>query len=146
MKYSITLYDALASISMPADKAKAVVDAWENDVKDLASKSDLIQTEKHLKACISELGTELRASIREQGAELRSSIKQQGVELRSLITEQGAELRSSIKEQGVQLRTSISVLEARSRIVQWQFGIIFICISVPAIKLGYEFLSKAFVG
>lgn len=43
MKQSITLYDALTSISMPSNKAKAVIDAWESDVEKLASKSDLAQ-------------------------------------------------------------------------------------------------------
>lgn len=38
MKQSITLYDALTSISMPSNKAKAVIDAWESDVEKLASK------------------------------------------------------------------------------------------------------------
>lgn len=120
MKQSITLYDALTSISMPSNKAKAVIDAWESDVEKLASKSDLAQTEKHLKTSLSELGAELRALIREQSAELRSSIR----------------------EQGVELRTSISTLETHNKIVQWQFGILFVCISVPAIKMGYEFLSE----
>lgn len=123
MKLSITLYDALTSISMPSNKAKAVVDAWECDVEKLASKSDLAQTEKHLKASISELGAELRA----------------------LIKEQGAELRASIKEQGADLRTSISALEAHNKVVKWQFGILFICISVPTIKMGYEFLNRVFM-
>ena len=123
MKQSITLYDALTSISMPSNKAKAVVDAWECDVEKLASKSDLAQTEKHLKTSISELGAELRA----------------------LIKEQGAELRASIKEQGADLRTSISTLEAHNKIVKWQFGILFICISVPTIKMGYEFLNRVFM-
>ena len=123
MKLSITLYDALTSISMPSNKAKAVVDAWECDVEKLASKSDLAQTEKHLKTSISELGAELRA----------------------LIKEQGAELRASIKEQGADLRSSISMLEAHNKIVKWQFGILFICISVPTIKMGYEFLNRVFM-
>lgn len=123
MKQSITLYDALTSISMPSNKAKAVVDAWECDVEKLASKSDLAQTEKHLKTSISELGAELRA----------------------LIKEQGAELRASIKEQGADLRSSISMLEAHNKIVKWQFGILFICISVPTIKIGYEFLNRVFM-
>ena len=123
MKQSITLYDALTSISMPSNKAKAVVDAWECDVEKLASKSDLAQTEKHLKTAISELGAELRA----------------------LIKEQGAELRASIKEQGADLRSSISMLEAHNKIVKWQFGILFICISVPTIKMGYELLNRVFM-
>ena len=36
-----SLYDALVSINVPTDKAKAVVDAMERDMTTLASKSDI---------------------------------------------------------------------------------------------------------
>lgn len=120
MKMSLPLYDALTSISVSGDKATAVVNAWETDVEKLASKSDLLQTETHLKASISELATEVRALNKEQGA--------------------------LIKEQGAELRASIAGLEAQNKIVRWQFGVLFLCISVPAIKLVYDFLNKAFLG
>lgn len=113
MKTSITLYDALASIGMPSAQSKAVIDAWENEVKNLASRSDLQQTERHLNAAITGLGGELRVLIREQGVDLKASIR---------------------------------ALEARHKIINWQFGIIFICISVPTIKLGYDFLIRALLG
>ena len=42
MSYLYSLYDALVSINVPADKARAVVDAMERDMlTQLASKSDL---------------------------------------------------------------------------------------------------------
>mgnify|MGYP006283805121 CR=1 FL=1 len=42
MDYLYTLYDALVSIQVPADKARAVVDAMERDMgTQLATKTDL---------------------------------------------------------------------------------------------------------
>ena len=108
---------------MTKDKEKAVVDAWEDEVKNLASKSDLQQTESHLKASISELRTELSASIREQGVALSSAIKLQGVELRSLIERQSKEFQSSI-----------SKLEAHNTLLRWQFGVLVLCIGIPILK------------
>ncbi|MFC3944489.1 DUF1640 domain-containing protein [Pseudomonas gingeri NCPPB 3146 = LMG 5327] len=164
MTFSLNLYDALTAISIPAGKAKGVVDAWEDEMQNFATKSDLLHTETRLNASISELrtdmnalGVELRALIKEQGAELRESmatqnselrelISTQGSELRELISTQGAELRESIAKQGADLRSSIISLEAHHKLVHWQFGIIFLCISIPSIKLAYDFLSKAFLG
>jgi len=76
MKISLNLYDALVSISVPNEKAKAVVDAWETDVEQLASKSDLIQTENHLKSSITELGSELRIMIERQSKDFQGSISE----------------------------------------------------------------------
>ncbi|MGY2222535.1 DUF1640 domain-containing protein [Pseudomonas gingeri] len=164
MTFSLNLYDALTAISIPAGKAKGVVDAWEDEMQNFATKSDLLHTETRLNASISELrtdmnalGVELRALIKEQGAELRESmatqnselrelISTQGAELRESIAKQGADLRESIAKQGSDLRSSITSLEAHHKLVHWQFGIIFLCISIPSIKLAYDFLSKAFLG
>ncbi|NVZ61924.1 DUF1640 domain-containing protein [Pseudomonas gingeri] len=153
MTFSLNLYDALTAISVPAGKAKGVVDAWEDEMQNFATKSDLLHTETRLNASISELrtdmnalGVELRALIKEQGAELRESMATQNSELRELISTQGSELRESIAKQGADLRSSITSLEAHHKLVHWQFGIIFLCISIPSIKLAYDFLSKAFLG
>ncbi|BBP78252.1 DUF1640 domain-containing protein [Pseudomonas gingeri] len=153
MTFSLNLYDALTAISIPAGKAKGVVDAWEDEMQNFATKSDLLHTETRLNASISELrtdmnalGVELRALIKEQGAELRESMATQNSELRELISTQGSELRESIAKQGADLRSSITSLEAHHKLVHWQFGIIFLCISIPSIKLAYDFLSKAFLG
>jgi len=59
MNYLYSLYDALVSISVPADKARAVVDAMERDmgttlatkqdVSLLATREDLLATKQDLK-------------------------------------------------------------------------------------------------
>lgn len=48
MKTSITLYDALRSIDVPADKAKDVIEAMESDMNELATKQDLKSLEDRL--------------------------------------------------------------------------------------------------
>ena len=58
MNALISLYDALVSINVPADKARAVVDAVEREMTTLlATKSDLAT----LKKDIDTLGVSLRA-------------------------------------------------------------------------------------
>ncbi len=68
MKISLTLYDALIAANVPADKAKAVVDAWEMDVEKLATKSDLQQTETRLTASLTELRSEMKVMRWQLGA------------------------------------------------------------------------------
>ncbi|MCV4286432.1 DUF1640 domain-containing protein [Pseudomonas capsici] len=68
MKISLTLYDALIAANVPADKAKAVVDAWETDVEKLATKSDLQQTETRLTASLTELRSEMKVMRWQLGA------------------------------------------------------------------------------
>jgi regulator of sigma D len=49
MNYLYSLYDALVSISVPSDKARAVVDAMERDVgTTLATKQDLLLLKQDL--------------------------------------------------------------------------------------------------
>ncbi|MFC3944018.1 DUF1640 domain-containing protein [Pseudomonas gingeri NCPPB 3146 = LMG 5327] len=127
MEMSLTLYDALTTASIPANKAKAVVDAWEADMKNLATKSDLLQTEARLESRLDARFSEQGSVVRELGSEMRA----QGVELRALIKEQGADLRSSI-----------SALESQNKILRWQFGLIFICVAVPLLKTSFEMLSR----
>lgn len=64
MKISLTLYDALISANVPADKAKAVVDAWETDVEKLATKAHLQHVETRINASISEMRSEVRSEIK----------------------------------------------------------------------------------
>lgn len=60
MKYLYSLYDALVSISVPSDKARAVVDAMERDMSTaLATKQDLLL----LKQEMASVRTELRQAI-----------------------------------------------------------------------------------
>ena len=73
MDYLYALYDALVSINVPNDKARAVVDAMERDMgTTIATKSDLQLLRHELTAALSLLATkdELQA-VRADIAELR---------------------------------------------------------------------------
>ena len=49
MSFELTLYDALLSIDVPADKARAVIDALERDMgSTLATKQDIRLLEQEL--------------------------------------------------------------------------------------------------
>ncbi len=81
MTHAITFYDALTTANVHPNNAKAVVYAWEEEVENLASKTDLKQVETHLTQSINTLGTELRSSIKD----LQSSLREQAADQRSSI-------------------------------------------------------------
>ncbi|WP_248799295.1 hypothetical protein [Pseudomonas sp. MWU13-2105] len=128
MSRSMALYNALSDISVPPEKAKAVVEAWEAEVRNIATKSDLVRAEKQLIQKTVDLGRELRGSTQEisdtvkthggqintlsqaivtQGIELRAEIKEQGNDFRLAMEKQSNELRAEIKEQGSEFRRAI---------------------------------------
>jgi len=78
MSYLYSLYDALVSINVPSDKARAVVDAMERDMlTHLASKSDIDNLRLAVKADVDAMGTRLDSLRRELRLEqelLRSSM------------------------------------------------------------------------
>lgn len=120
MKLSLALYDALISISVPNSKAKTVVDAWEDDVKDFASKADLERTESHLDSSITALRTDLTA----------------------LIKEQGADLRTLVERQASQFQSAVSKLESNITVLRWQFWLLVLCFGFPILKNLYEVYGK----
>ncbi|MFO1456497.1 MAG: hypothetical protein U1F18_09635 [Steroidobacteraceae bacterium] len=64
MSYLYSLYDALVSINVPSDKARAVVDAMERDMlTQLASKSDLENLRVASKADLDNLRVASKADI-----------------------------------------------------------------------------------
>ena len=81
MDYLYSLYDALVSIHVPNDKARAVVDAMERDMgTTIATKSDLQMLRQELTSQISGLTTReetlaLRAEMRENYALLRKDLE-----------------------------------------------------------------------
>ena len=127
MRLSLNLYDALTSISVPTHKAKAVVDAWEADVQQLASKSDLKRTESRLEGSISELRTEITALIKGQSADIRT---------------QGTELRALIERQSSQFEGAIVKLESSMTLLRWQFWLLVLCFGFPILKNLYEVYGK----
>jgi len=64
MSYLYSLYDALVSINVPSDKARAVVDAMERDMlTQLASKSDLENLRLAVKADMEHLQLAVKADV-----------------------------------------------------------------------------------
>lgn len=70
-----SLYDALISINVPTDKARAVVDAMERDMMtQLASKPDLAGLGREIRSDIALLRQEFKSDVES----LRSSVELQG--------------------------------------------------------------------
>jgi hypothetical protein len=78
MNYLYSLYDALVSISVPSEKARAVVDAMEREMgTTLATKQDLVLLRQEMASLRTELRQELenRFALQAQGiATLRSDV------------------------------------------------------------------------
>jgi hypothetical protein len=78
MQVSFALYEALQAINVPADKAKAVVTALEQDMeRTLATKQDLLATKQELQHEIALVRKELTSGL--VNLEQRMSIKLGGM-------------------------------------------------------------------
>ena len=74
MSFQVSLYDALVSIAVPADKARAVADAMERDMGlTLATKSDIQLLRQELGQLKHEFSLELNL-VRKEMELLRSSM------------------------------------------------------------------------
>jgi hypothetical protein len=73
--YLYSLYDALVSINVPNDKARAVVDAMERDMATtIATKADLQLLRQELKADLQSFKQELKTDIGDLRHELHQEI------------------------------------------------------------------------
>jgi HAMP domain-containing protein len=80
MDYLYSLYDALVSINVPNDKARAVVDAMERDMgTTIATKTDLDMLRFATKADLQLLRQELLSSLasRDDLAQLRTEVREE---------------------------------------------------------------------
>ena len=92
MDYLYSLYDALVSISVPSDKARAVVDAMERDMgTTLATKQDMESLKLATKQDLLLLKQELIARITELRQEMESRFALQNQKIDTL------ELRLTVK-------------------------------------------------
>ncbi len=100
MNYLYSLYDALVSISVPSDKARAVVDAMERDMgTTLATKQDLEALKLATKQDLLLLGQELasvRTEIKQDLASVRTEIKQEIESRYTLLDQKIGTLRSDM--------------------------------------------------
>ncbi len=100
MDYLYSLYDALVSINVPSDKARAVVDAMERDMgTTLATKQDLKLLEQQIVGVRNELGQEigsLRGDVAKDLQSLRSDVAKDLQSLRSDVAKDLQSLRSDV--------------------------------------------------
>lgn len=89
------LYDALVSINVPADKARAVVESMEQDMSTtLATKSDLGATQLLLKQ---EIGG-VRDSLKQEIGTVRDSLKQEIGGVRDSLRQEIRGVRDSLRQ------------------------------------------------
>jgi hypothetical protein len=101
-----SLYDALVSINVPSDKARAVVSAMEQDMTTvLATKADLGNIQLLLKQ---ELAA-TRDSLKQEIAATRDSLKQELAGVRDSLKQEIAATRDSLKHEMELLRSSMTI-------------------------------------
>jgi hypothetical protein len=81
MSFPVSLYDALVSIDVPPEKARAVIDAMEREMgATLATKTDLLLLRQDLRQEIGEIRQELRqevGAVTKQIGQLRQEVNQE---------------------------------------------------------------------
>lgn len=106
MSYLYSLYDALVSINVPSDKARAVVDSMERDMlTQLASKSDLENLRLAVKADVDNLRSAVKADV----DNLRLAVKADVDNLRLAVNADIENLRLSTKADMELLRASMTI-------------------------------------
>jgi hypothetical protein len=104
MKLVDSLYDALVSINVPAEKARAVVESMEQDMSTtLATKSDLGATQLLLRQ---EIGA-VRDSLRQELHAVRDSLGQELHAVRDSLGQEIGMVRDSLGQEIVALRGSV---------------------------------------
>ena len=107
MAYLYSLYDALVSISVPADKARAVVDAMERDMgATLATKQDLELLRMATKQDIESLRQyieSLRQETRQEFALVRQETRQEFARVRQELAGVESRLTHAIDTQSLRM-------------------------------------------
>ena len=107
--YLYSLYDALVSINVPNDKARAVVDAMERDMgTTLATKADLESLRLATKADIENLRLATKADLQLLKQELTASMTALSTDLTSLSSELRQEIALVRKDMEI-LSTTMTV-------------------------------------
>ncbi len=120
MSYLYSLYDALVSINVPSDKARAVVDAMERDMlTQLASKSDLENLRVAFKADVAAVKVDvenvrlsLKADVENLRVSLKADIENLRLAVKSDIDAMGARvdaLRQEFRLEQELLRSSMTI-------------------------------------
>jgi hypothetical protein len=116
-----SLYDALVSINVPDEKAKAVIDALEREMMDkLATKADIAHLQAATKADIANLQAatkadiaNLQAATKADIANLQTITKAEWTGLRELVSKDLEMVRSDMKHLWSNLEGRLEKLESR---------------------------------
>lgn len=113
MDYLYSLYDALVSIDVPSDKARAVVDAMERDMgTTLATKTDLLLLEQKLDARCSAIEQRLettRDALQKEIGAMRDALQKEIGATRDTLQKDHESLRSSMQKDMELLRSAMTV-------------------------------------
>lgn len=121
MDYLYSLYDALVSISVPIDKARAVIDAMERDMgSTLATKSDLeflrLEVRQELALVRKDmdiLAANLRKDMDAMATDLRKDMGALATDLRKDMDTLATDLRKEIHTLGKDFRKDMDLLSTR---------------------------------
>lgn len=110
MDYLYSLYDALVSINVPIDKARAVIDAMERDMgTTLATKSDL----EFLRLEVRQELALVRKDMDTLAANLRKDMDTLAADLHKDMNTLATDLRKEIHTLGKDLRKDMDLLSTR---------------------------------
>jgi hypothetical protein len=119
--YLYSLYDALVSINVPSDKARAVVDAMERDMgTTLATKADLHQ---------------LRTEVGQEFALLRKDLEAQGAGLRRDLEALESGLRKDLQALESGLRKDLEILSVTMTVRLGSMLVVAVGVLFAALKL-----------
>jgi hypothetical protein len=100
LNYLYSLYDALVSINVPSDKARAVIDAMERDMGTiLATKQDLQLLRQEMFGIRTELGQEIsgmRTELKQEISGVRTELRQEIENRCTLLAHEIATLRGDV--------------------------------------------------
>lgn len=116
MNSKLTLYDALVSINVPGDQARAVVEALEHEMYTaLATKADLAHQAQLFSERLERLRLEIRADRLEDMATLRAEIQAGDGALGEAIRAGDGSLRDEMRAMRDELRGEIKAVDTALR-------------------------------
>jgi len=127
--YLYSLYDALVSIDVPNDKARAVVDAMERDMGTMiATKTDLQMLQSATKADLQLLRQELKTDLQMLRQELISSLASRD-ELAGVKTDIAA-----LRQDNVLIRKEMELLSSRLVVQLGSMLVVGFGLTIAALK------------
>ena len=116
MNSKLTLYDALVSINVPGDQARAVVEALEHEMYTaLATKADLAHQAQLFNERLERLRLEIRADRLEDMVSLRAEMRAMRDELRSEAQAADGSLVGEMRAMRDELRADIQAVDGSLR-------------------------------